>query len=864
MNSKAYRLPRSVLPRQYDVALEARPDAEEVRGRVSIQVDVREPTTTVELNSVGIDVQDTQISANGYALPGTVALDGERELATIQFERELPVGPATLDIAFRRPVSNSLEGLYLAKDADGVMLSTQCEPTAARQIFPCFDEPTFKARFAYTITTAPDLTVLTNGRLVSATASADGSAKTWTFAPTKPMSSYLVAISIGDIASTREVVVRDVPLRIWALRGKEQMGEFGLEYTARLLPFYEEYFGTPYHFEKLDQIGIPAFAAGAMENAGLITYRQTALLMDPATASWDAEKWIATVIAHEFAHMWFGDLVTMRWWDDLWLNEAFASWLSYHAVQTLTPEYDIWDEVQRFKDHVMDVDSLASSHPIYNRVETPSDAMEMFDEITYEKGCAILRMLHNFLGDEAFKQGLQGYLREFAEGNAAGGDLWRNLQQASNEPVSQIMESWILQAGQPIVSVALEGSGGETRLRLTQGRFFSSQAAMREPNEQLWSVPLVIRYQDDAGVHETRGLLAERETTLPLQVTGALAWCYANAGEVGFYRLQPDAALLQGLLANIERVSVPEQIGLLRDQWALVQNGSQSITPVLDVIATLARSDDYRVLRAVTSYLRTLEDYLEDAGDAEALAGFRAWAAATFSGKLAALGYEPRKGESRNEEQARVSVVSAMTRFAQDAEAIAQARQWAAREAEDPNAVDANLAPVFVNTNARFGDAAVFDKHVAIYRQRKAAGGVPEQAERYLETFPLFRQPELVSRTLALIDDGTVAAENEGGVLGQLLMQRYGQDAAWNYMKVHWKDIEERLTFFVPVAVAYTGNLPISYKDDVTAFFDAHLNGQFQNSLARAMATMEQTAEVKARTRDELVAWFRGRGGRGN
>ena len=860
MTSKAYRLPRSVVPRHYDVALEARPDVDEVRGRVAIQLDIVEPTMTVELNAVGLDVTDAHISANGYAHPGSVTLDAERELATIQFSEELPAGPATLDMAFRRPVSNSLEGLYLAKDADGAMLATQCEPTAARQIFPCFDEPTFKARFAYTITTAPNLTVLTNGRLLSATETSDGSAKTWTFAPTRPMSSYLAAIIIGDIASTREDVVHGVPLRIWALRGKERMGEFALDYTARLLPFYEEYFGTPYHFEKLDQIGVPAFAAGAMENAGLITYRQTALLMDPAKASWSAEKRIATVIAHEFAHMWFGDLVTMRWWDDLWLNEAFASWLENHAVNTLSPEYDIWDEMQRFKDHVMDVDSLASTHPIYSPVETPSDAMEMFDEITYEKGSSVLRMLHNFLGDESFKKGLQGYLREFAEGNAAGSDLWRNLQQASDEPVAQIMESWILQAGHPIVGVTVEGSGGDTRLRLSQRRFFSSLTAMREQNDQRWTVPLVIRYQDDAGTHETRTLFSEREATVPLSVMGTLAWCYVNAGDVGFYRFEPDAALLQSLLAHMDQLSVQEQIGLLRDQWALVQNGSQSITPVLDVTATLAQSDDYRVLRAVSGHLRVIEDYVEDAGDAEALAGFRAWVKRTFAGKLAALGFEPRSGETRNEEQARVSVLSAMTRLAQDPEAIAQAKEWAAREADDPNAVDANLAPVFVTADARFGDAVAFERHVDIYRRRKAAGGIPEQAERYLGTFSLFRQPELVTRTLGLIDDGTIAPENEGTVLSMMLMQRHAQGAAWTYMKAHWKDIEERLTFWVPNGVAYTGNLPISYREDVTAFFVENLHGQFQNSLARAMAQMEQTAEVKARTRDELVAWFRKQG----
>lgn len=856
MHNTAYRLPGTVSPRQYDVVLDARLGSDVVRGRVRIQLEVTEPTSRIELHAVGIELQDVHVAANGVALRGTITQDPVRELAILEFSQHLSIGPAVLEIAFHRSMSNSLDGLYRAKDADGEMLTTQCEPTGARKIFPCFDEPAFKARFAYTITTSPGVTVLTNGRLQSVTESADGAAMTWTFAPTKPMSSYLVAIVIGDIASTREDTVRGVPLRVWTLRGKERMGAFGLDYTARLLPFFEEYFGTPYHFEKLDQIGVPAFAAGAMENAGLITYRQTALLIDPATASWEAEKRIAAVIAHEFAHMWFGDLVTMRWWDDLWLNEAFASWLSYYAVDRLTPQYAIWDAVQQAKDHVLEVDALISTHPIYKRVETPSDALEMFDEITYQKGCAVLRMLHSFLGEEAFKQGLQGYLREFAEGNAAGNDLWRNLQQVAHAPVTQIMESWILQGGHPIIGIEVEGAGGDTRLRLSQQRYFGSPEASRAENAQLWSVPMVVRYEDGAGVHEARYLLAERELTTPLTVAGELAWLSANAGDIGFYRVQPGQEMLARLLAHLDQVAPAEQIGLVRDQWALVQNGGQPITPFLNVLAVAVRGNDYRVLRAAAGHLGRIERSLEDTGDGGALAGFRAWMKETFSSKLATLDYVPQQGESRNDEQARVTVVEAMTHFAQDPEAVETAQQWARREAENPRSVDPNLAPVFVSANARFGDSAAFDRHAAVYRERKAAGGAPEEAQRYLEAFALFRQPELVSRTLGLIDDGTIAAQDGVPTLVRLLGQRHSQGAAWDYVKAHWQQIEEQLTFGKPNLIGATGNLPLSLRDEVVAFFETQLHGQFETSQARALEQLQQTAELEARTCDDLVAWF--------
>jgi puromycin-sensitive aminopeptidase len=856
MNPKAYRLPTSVLPRQYDIAIAARLGTEEFGGRVAIQLEVAAPTAAIELHARDLQVTDAQLTAQGQTLPGVVTLDADREIAIIQFAEPLPIGPATLALAFAGKISSSLEGLFLSKDGADELLCTQCEATGARAVFPCFDEPTFKARFAWQVTTAPDAVVLTNGSLISNAATADGSAALWTFAPTKPISSYLLAMTIGDLASTPERIVNGVPLRIWALKGKEHLGQFALDYTARLLPYCEDYFAAPYHFAKLDQVGVPAFEAGAMENAGLIVSQQIALLLDPQTASVRQEILVAGVIAHEFAHMWFGDLVTMQWWDDLWLNEAFASWMSYHAVDALSPDYHVWDEVQSGFDRALETDALASTHPIYNLVETPRAILENFDDITYQKGGAVLRMVHDFLGDDAFRAGLRTYMREFAENNATGADLWRHLQQASHLPVGQMMESWVLQPGHPLITVALESSGAETRLRLSQRRIFSG--AQAPDSDQRWLVPLVIRYEDGAGVHETSYLLSERSMSFPLSVTGDLLWCYANAGEVGFYRQQLDPALLIRLLTHLDRLTAAEQKGLLRDQWALVANGGQPISAYLDVLGALARSDDQTLIRQiVTDHLRRVENLLEATGDEQALAGFRSWVDGLFTPIMAALGFEPRAGESADTAQLRAHVLDAMTRYAHDPQAIEQARQWQEREAADPASVDPNLAPVFVGATAQFGDASTYERYMSIYQRRKEGGFTPQQVERYMGVFARFQQPELVARTFELLQSDFFSFQGLTQVAAAMLVEPRTQVAAWEFLKRFWPYIEQLAPAVMPFAVQLSGNLPVSLRADVVAFWDANLHGEFAGPYARALEQIDQNADIQARTKDDLIAYFR-------
>ena len=577
--------------------------------------------------------------------------------------------------------------------------------------------------------------------------------------------------------------------------------------------------------------------------------------MEPGSVSWRQEKSIAHVIAHEFAHMWFGNLVTMQWWDDLWLNEAFAEWMSYRVISELSPEYRIWDDSQGGKSYALTVDALENTHPIYTPVETPAQAQELFDAITYLKGCAVMRMLENFLGQEAFRSGLRTYMKEFAESNARGSDLWRHLQLASQLPVTHIMESWILQAGYPCISVGYESDDGRPTLRLSQKRFFSNPQSSKE-NNQFWQVPLVIRYADDTGMHMMRHVLNGKDETLTLPIQGNLYWCYANADEIGFYRHKLDHTLLPKLLAHLDQLSPSEQMGLLSDQWALTRSGEQNIAQFLDTLTALAiNSDNYNLLFESVEYLRTLERMVEDTQDTTALQLFRQWISRLFQKRLDTLGFEPRPDETVDISQQRISVINAMTTLAHDVEAIQQARLFAERESVNPQSVDANLAGIFVSANAQFGDADTFRKYVNIYQARKAKGAPPQEVTRYLYGFPSFRTPELVAQTLSLLDEGIAPREAWGPVLARMFNARHSQIAAWEYFKTNWVTIKE-MGMGMSTLIEYAGQLPHSMRADLVAFGEANAKGEADRSYAQALETMDLLAEFHARVKDDLLKWL--------
>lgn len=853
MAGRAYRLPTSVQPRRYDIHLQARIGDPTFRGTVGIDLDVLEPVRAIEIHARDITIRSARLETGGKTVDATPEPDAEVEMVKLALPAEIGAGSARLTIEYDGVVQKNMEGLYLSKDGEEQCLSTQCEETDARAIFPCFDEPAFKARFATTVTTTSDVTVLANGPLDKVE---DGPAKgerTWRFHPTKPMSSYLFATTIGRLASSEEKHVAGVPMRVWAMEGKEHLGAFGNDFASRLLPYYNDYFGVPYHFDKYDQVGVPSFSAGAMENSGLVIFRQAYLLHDERTTSWRQERLIARVIAHEFAHMWFGNLVTMAWWDDIWLNEAFAEWMANKATDAMRPDYRIWDDFQSEKAMALVSDALESTHSIYSPVATPEEATELFDAITYEKGAAVMRMLENFLGEDAFRDGLRSYMREFSEGNAAGADLWRHLAKASGRPVHDIMSSWITQPGHPIVSVSLS----DGKLRLKQRRFFSAPAA--PASDQTWFVPLVIRYEDDAGVHEKRVLLQERDATVPFETNGEVKWLDANADAIGFYRQDLDDALMPKLVANLGKLESATLTGLLDDQWGLVRNGEGPMARFLDTLHAVAEvATTHAVLDRVNVYFGEVEDLLKESDAGDALEAFRARVRNVLAPRIAEVGWASKPGEPKSTGEIRRTLLWGAAALGEDADAIATARSIAEKEERAPTNVDPDIAGVAVAITARFGDKARLDKHFGIYDTRRAAKASPAETSRYLQSMPHFRDEAAIAHLIALIEDGRFPLEANGPTLRAMLNTRHGRVAAWEHMMRKWDDVRGKLgDMWTGMLVENTGNLPASRREELVGFYAQNLGNVAQQAKARAIERLDQREEFEARVTPDVVRWYR-------
>ncbi|MGA8889989.1 MAG: M1 family metallopeptidase, partial [Anaeromyxobacteraceae bacterium] len=636
-----YRLPGSVRPVRYDAFLSIDPERGAFHGRLTIALALASPSREIVLHAVGLRVTAASLSAAGSSRTATVTPHEASETIALGTGSEIPAGAVDVVVEWSGSFSAGLRGLYRA----GPLAATQFEAADARRVFPCLDEPGFKAPWALSVEVPGGTAVLANGAEVGR--EARGDRELVAFAETPPLPTYLVAVVAGPMAGCPAERVRGVPVRTWAVPGKADLTAFGQEAATAVLPRLEDYFDVPYAFGKLDQIGLPDFEFGAMENAGLVTYRETALLLDPATASLPVRKRIAEVVTHELAHQWFGNWVTMRWWDDLWLNESFATWMAYKIVAAWKPEWRIWLDFDQGKAAALGLDALRSTHPIHAEVRNPEDMGEAFDLITYEKGGAVLRMVEAWLGEDAFRRGIRLYMRRFARGNAVADDLWAALGEASGQPVLQLANAWIRTPGFPLLSLSREGS----RVRLSQRRFLSAPGA-REPGT--WPVPVVLRWADDRGTHVRRVLLQDAAEEVELDATGPVRWVFGNAGSTGFYRVDhatPDRAALARHLAAL----LPEErIALLADEWALLRTGDREASSFLDLVAAFSGEDDRAVLDELVGRLAAVEHRLLDGAARDR---FRAFAASLLRPALDRAGLDAAAGEDGEARLRRAALV---------------------------------------------------------------------------------------------------------------------------------------------------------------------------------------------------------------
>ena len=835
---KNFRLPTDCKPVRYSAHLAPDLAKGTFEGRMELEVRLRSPRREIHLHGIGLNVTRARARVQDRALKAAIGADAESETITLRFEEELPPGNAMLDLAWNGSFSPGLRGLYRA----GPLAVTQFEAADARRVFPCFDEPAFKARWNLQLVGLPDgVTALSNGAVIK-DQKEPGGGRTVQFAETPPLSSYLVAICIGELASSPERKARAYPVRTWAVPQKQALTAFGQEVACAVMPLLEDYFGQPYAYGKVDQVGVPDFEAGAMENAACITYREVALLLDPKTAPLNVQKRVAEVITHELSHQWFGNLVTMVWWDDLWLNEAFATWMAYKIVDQWRPQWRVWMDFEAGKGAALHLDALKSSHPIRAEIHNAEEAGESFDAITYEKGGAILRMIEAYLGEEKFREGIRLYMRRHREANATADDLWGALAESSGQPILELANGWIRQTGYPLVTLAQQ----EGKIRIAQKRFFSDPQAAPEPTQ--WLVPLVLKVDG----RERRVLLQSREETL--DPGGKPGWVLGNAGARGFYRTAYDPELLRRLVAALPELRPEERMALVSDQWALVRANAVKLDGFLHLLAGLRNEEDHTVLDEVVGRL----GYLEHRGVSDAdRPAFQAWVRGLFAGPGADLGWNPAPAEDDERRLRRAALLRALVLVARDPAEIARATERFREHLQHPLALDPNLLDIVVAAAAREADEKRFEE----LRERARTELDPAAKRRYLHALAMVEDPRLVDRAVALALDPFVQMQDFASYLGTLLGNRAGREPAWRLVQTRWDEVRAKADspMILRRLVEALGNLPERrHLEEVEKFLVAHELPPAKQAVAQTLERLRADVALRERLLPEVAAFLRG------
>jgi puromycin-sensitive aminopeptidase len=703
--------------------------------------------------------------------------DDEAERVHVELAEAAEPGAWTLRLEFDGTLNDRLVGLYRSTfvGANGeprTIATTHFEATDARRAFPCWDEPDLKAVFAVTLVVQAGLTAISNAPEVARRMLDDGRVEI-RFADTMTMSTYLVAFVVGPLALTEVVDAGGVPTRVACRPGQEPLARFALDASAFSIGFFAEYYAIAYPDAKVDHVALPDFAQGAMENLGCITYRETLLLADPSTATQQELLDVAETVAHELAHMWFGDLVTMRWWNGIWLNEAFATFMSYLAVDAWRPDWEIWPTFARVRANALEVDALETTRPIEYPVSSPDDASGMFDTLTYTKGGAVLRMLEQWLGPERFRDGIRRYLRTHAYGNTETHDLWDALEAETGEPVRRIMDAWIFQRGYPAIHVERDGSV----LRFRQRRF----GASGRDDATTWPVPLLVRHVGD-GVDEIQPVLVEGVgLEVPLASPDRLV--VANAGGASFVRVSYDDDLRGRLVARVAELNPTERQGLVDDAWATVVAGDSAIGSFLDMVQALGDEDDLPVWQAILTGLSWCDRFVEGTPRE----GFRRFARDLVRPAFDRLGWEARDGEPDLQRALRGQLVAALGVLGNDPETQAMTREIEI-ERDGDETIDAQLAAAAVEVVAATGHAGDYER----FRRAVRDARTPQEEHRYLFALPRFRDTALLARTLADTTTGEIRPQDAPFVIARATTNRDVGAHAWDFVASHWDELNER------------------------------------------------------------------------
>ena len=859
--SNAVALPRDVRPVRYDLALTPDLEAFTFEGQVSIDVEILEPTSRIVLNCAEIDVKSCSLSTadGGEREAGGIEYDEDEETVAFDFGGELAPGAARLDIAFTGELNDRLRGFYRSSyaGADGrerVMATTQFESTDARRAFPCWDEPSLKATFEVTLTIPAELVAVSNMPIVSEEAG-DG-VKTVRFAESPIMSTYLLAFVVGDLKSVERRADSGTLIRVWATSGKEEQGLYALETSIKLLDYFNDYFGIPFPLPKLDHLAIPDFAAGAMENWGAITYREVALLVDEQNSSMVTRQIVAAIISHEMAHMWFGDLVTMAWWNDLWLNESFASWMGDKAVDALFPEWEMWTQfVTSDTNTALSLDGLKSSHPIEQEVNNPAEIGELFDAISYSKGGSVLRMLENFLGAETFRRGLHDYLTKNAYANARTVDLWNALGEASGQPVAEVMDSWVKQTGYPVLDVLVDRGEDGVEVGLSQRRFvYEDIEGGAEDDPTLWHVPFSVR---SASVEEpATELVSETEAAVRVATESQDEWVKVNPSQTGFYRVRYEREEIERLIDPIRDLELPpiDRLGIQNDAYALARAGHVPATDFLRVAEAYANETDASVCGDLASNLGGIDRLLWDAPYYDR---FREFALGIFRPIGARAGWDEAEGEGPRAPLLRSTALGQLGGYG-DETTLAEATRRLGLYVDDAANVRPDIRSIVFSLAAKQGDGGTYE---SLWELKRNAPSQEEEV-RLLAALTQFEQPGLVRDALERSLGDEVRSQDTITMVVRAAGTRVGRDLTWEFVKENWGEFDRRYGdggFQIMRLASITSGFTTRERlEDVERFFRDNPTPSADMSIRQSLERVRLNVAWLERNARALAEWFGG------
>jgi len=829
MNAEDPRLPTTVIPHRYELVLEPDIDNASFRGSVTIDIELLEKTDEIVCNAIELEIDSASIitgdGAEAVEHTPDVRLDDQTERLHLTLPRDLPAGPARVQATFRGILNDQLRGFYRStyEVEDGTsrtIATSQCQSTDARRIFPCWDEPALKASFATTLVVDADHLAVANGAEIANTIDPDGRRRV-TFAETMRMSTYLVAFVVGPLEITDPVDAGGVPVRVVHRPGQAHLTEFALDVAVHALQWLADYYDIPYPGDKVDLLAIPDFAFGAMENLGCVTFREVLLLVDPAGASQPELQVVADVVNHELAHMWFGDLVTMKWWEGIWLNEAFATFMETSCSHAYRPDWSVWTTFGRSRAAAFDTDALASTRPIEFPVVTPEEAEGMFDVLTYEKGASVVRMLEQHLGAEVFRDGVRHYLKTHAYANTETSDLWDALEHVSGQPVRRMMDGWIYQGGHPVIEAEQTPHG----LQLTQRHFTLDSAAAEAKH---WSVPMGIRLDNDGTITEHRVLL-ETESSI-LTASGSLVT--ANSDGAGFYRVAHGRTASAAIVSSgLGLRTADERHGIVDDGWALTVAGELTGHQWLELALAMEGEADLTVWQALAAGFAGLERIATGEAHERLLDQIGALARPA----LDALGLDPVENDDDRSRELRATLLRLLGVVARDHSIIEASR-------ERLHHSDATLAAAALTVVAHSDES-----EGPRIREIWQSATDPQTELRHLRALA-----DLPTPHLPVLDDilsGDVRTQDSPYVIRRALTNQVAGANVWDFTKQNWATIEARFpsNSLARLLEGITALDTTELVDDTTAFLASHPVPQGDKQVSQHLERQRINAEFRER-----------------